>query len=1434
MRSNTDAWRPTKRQRSDAGSDADGAAEGRTRRARSGGGVETANGASIAWMIEECAPEIVVMRSSDGWATRVIAPSAFCDGCAATRTTSGRVVVAAATRDGEYVARIAFDERAEDWESGTSVEVTRNPMSSMTRIAALGAVGSDAFALFDVSGAGVILHAETMTVVCEIQSSSTLSRVWNAVKGSSESEIVGASTRSARVSGKEYVASLASDGFVQVWDVTEACRVAEQVTSGAMIRPPSAIKAPRVCASHLPPAPGTRDVAPGDRAASAFAIAPSANNLTLNVLVSARDDPHAKAPQLTLYKMKHGALAFTSSIEGSQGVARALGLTGEFIVAALESPSGAQTVSCWPLDALHRARNVRSGDSEASALEDWGHSGGGNDAAMELIKRFGVLNGYSAESVARALASEISVRGLDSDEVLCDVRTALGVEESPGSNLCDILVSASAGTPASVVETWCRAAPAYAKSWHRAHAPLAFVPGSTGPILVRSGGALGVIRLNDEIEESLVRARIMNEDAPTLKFHAGGRQTAAALDALFERLNAVLGGAACAAMDLVASGLCVDTDHGALFDNLDEQLEAASQNAKDWLESFAGALIGDVFPSVQSDESESQSRARKASHRARQRIIVRLLQDALGSIPDPERALQERVDAWALGATDLGDVSDEASEGAETQRHALVLNTARQQARARLTASRGLVLLLGCVRLGPKIGFSSVAADSVASVLPRAMRAYRSAILSTWLLTERRSCSSVGKINAPRLAVILANMRHQTVNGYADGAGLRHAGTVVDAALTVGNAEEPSQARRVIEIGTALYAAGEIDALGTLLAFARQQVPGNDSVEMAPFDAPAPLFLQALWTCADLAGLNDAEDADDRTRSVETAIALFSRAAAFVPQVAGPVDALLVQLLRVIQSTLMGTDVAFPDDVVSRLEYYEVVMLFFERLGCAAGAAAAAYAALHEVQDDENQSARLWANALQYSVDARDWRAAYCAATSVAGEHRQAAAMRRLVASVCEPEAKNGGAVLGTFCLDEHEGTHYQTVVNALEGRASTARTDAPSEVLYGFYLNRGDPAKAAVAMRSFANRLSQTTMELAARSGVTGEELVEALSRHASALLLSANALTVVADPCSVSFAGVVEDEYMEGNDDLSSANVVSSGLDTKKSPLAMVLREYALSAARLELLHIGCEISALCFDGEPRDVVPSLSRSLIEYGCFTAATTLCTAWLDGEKLTSSLKLIAGTLAARASMVQTGDESIIQADRDGATRRENARSSDVRAVAGLIGVDPVVRSVEGYWTALRVFVERFDTPERNFALSEAAARSIFSIDPRLALPSWLVKRFTNPSTLFAGSGMARRGADPAALLRVYLEFNRVEEAAQLALKELSMWAKRSAIDRTAHGACWFPMHLILEARDRCAHSASLAHLRTALSDAIAGHEKRLQADSAMLAQVSA
>lgn len=1446
--SNADDWRASKRFRSREGS-ARAARGNAGREGVFGGGASSSSSSTatvVAWTIDGAsAPDVCVLESSSGCLARVTAPSALAPSCACARGRDGSATFVLATADGAHVVSVCVRD-VDDFDAidvERDVRVARAP-SCVRGVSRLGACGSSA-AVLCAADASVVVHAKTLEMICELQGS-TLSRVWSTIKGGNGRDVAGVSAQSTRVGRKDLTTTMTADGFVQVWDVTSAVNAAEQLTeTGATVI--SSGKVHRVCAAHLPPPPGTRNPPP-ELVAEALATSASADGYALRVVVSSRfastdEHPNASSPgdaTLALYTVKHGALAFTSSIEGSKGIARALAVTPRGVVAALErfdeddDGESSTEIVRWPIDGLHRAREVRSGNAEANGLAEWGHSGRGNGAAVELLRRFGVLNGYTVRSVAESLASEISTRGVESVDALNGACAALGIEAHATMTDALVALAGSDATVARVAETWCRAAPAYAKSWARAHEPLSLivVDDDDALVLMRSGGSFGAIRANDAVEDSLLAAKITNEDSPTLKFSAGGRQAQSALVALFARLNGVLGSSACAAMDLIAGGLCVDTrdsSRGSAFEKRDEQIEALSHNARDWLESFVGALVGDVFPSVSSEENEARVKARKASHRAKQRIIIRLLQDALSAMPDPAQTFRACLDAWSQETLDASDASAEASR--ESQRDSLVMNAAREQARARLAAARGMVLLLGCVRLGPKIGFPVDAAEFVADALPSAMRAYRSAALSSWLLTEKRSSANAPRDEAARLAVVLFDVRK---TDSTNDRGLREVAALVGATLDAVGDDKASHTRRVVEIGTALYAAGELDALGTLLAFARQQVPGDDAVE-EPFDSPAPLFLQALWTCADLVGLDCAEDDGGSSRpSVDGAIALFSRAAAFVPEVAGPVDPLLARLLRVIQSTLVGAADVFPEDAASRLEYYEIVMLFFERFGCAAGAAAAAHAALHEVRDDENQSARLWANALQYAVDARDWRAAYCAATSAAGDHRQAAAMRRLVASVCESGAKNGGAILSTLSLGEKDGTHYKTVVDALEGRASMEAADAtpsPSEILYGFHMSRGDPAKAAVAMYEHAKRIGEVVREVCETPGVNYEYVVDALARHASALLSSANALSVLSDPCSVSLETVVQDAHMDGNDDLSTENVVSSGLDTKKSPLAAVTREYALVAARLELLNAGAEVSAIRARGEPRDAVVDLCESLAAYGCFKAATTLCTAWLDNEKLTSTLTLIAATMAARASMVQIGE---LDAEESAGSKRWNSRARDSRATAGLIGVDAPAASVQTYWDELRAFVERFDTQDRNFALSEACARAILSVDAELALPHWLVERFTNTERGLTGAGMARRGANPAALLRVYLAFERAEEAARLALKELTLWSRRSAIDRTAHAACWFPMNTILEARDRCANDASLRHLGEALSAAIDAHGACVEKDSAMLAQVSA
>ena len=104
-----------------------------------------------------------------------------------------------------------------------------------------------------------------------------------------------------------------------------------------------------------------------------------------------------------------------------------------------------------------------------------------------------------------------------------------------------------------------------------------------------------------------------------------------------------------------------------------------------------------------------------------------------------------------------------------------------------------------------------------------------------------------------------------------------------------------------------------------------------------------------------------------------------------------------------------------------------------------------AHAALREVETAHaedaaarlRRAARLWANLLQYALDLGDWSAAYAAVLSVPGADAQNAALRRLVAALCEPgDVRGGAAALVRLPLGPDR---LPAVVRALEGRAAAA-----------------------------------------------------------------------------------------------------------------------------------------------------------------------------------------------------------------------------------------------------------------------------------------------------------------------------------------------------------------------------------------------------------
>ena len=773
-------------------------------------------------------------------------------------------------------------------------------------------------------------------------------------------------------------------------------------------------------------------------------------------------------------------------------------------------------------------------------------------------------------------------------------------------------------------------------------------------------------------------------------------------------MNDLLGAPACHAMDLVAggagsaaAGAATGAEDGGAAGAIARASPAARAAVKeaaafaateDWLDAAVALALGRVTAQPHGG-MDDDAKAALRERRARQRraagtiraCLARVGNDPAGAVANALDAMEWRPESIEAAERDSGerDARDgrcmEWTEGARAQ-------AARQQAGARCATLRGLLLLLGAIRWGGlRVGAPAGCDRAAAALIPRAAAQHRAALLARWLTATPCAGVAADRVApAPPPPLSAAVLPADAVSA-RPGLSLVVAGAALCAEIVLGARGvatyrvDDGGYRREVEIGAELYAGGELAALGRVLEQARAAPPGLGFSDGAPSvggDAPALLFLQALRASADVArGGVPGSDGDAAT---EESLGLFFRAASGIRDVSGdvsgdpdamdrddegagddaiarardsPSDPLLQHLVKLLRSIMSGFPAAGFDagdamPPVSALEYYETLMLFFERLGCSLGAMRCAHAALREVETAHakdaaarlRRAARLWANLLQYALDLGDWSGAFAATLSVPGADAQNAALRRLVAALCEPgDVRGGAAALVRLPLGPDR---LPTVVRALEGRAAAAPVDAvpnPSTMLHALHVARGAPGEAAAAVLRHARRLGEAVASAAARaelasSGVGGastakaaaagearRRLAEALEAHCGALLVVINSLRL----CPPGARHVVEEWQPErklreltidGDDDGGksvepkadddddagdeNAEPVRSGPTAVRAPphpkrrrrvppapertsLSRLLREYALAAARLELCVAGAEPAALGCSG-------------------------------------------------------------------------------------------------------------------------------------------------------------------------------------------------------------------------------------------------------------
>jgi len=156
-------------------------------------------------------------------------------------------------------------------------------------------------------------------------------------------------------------------------------------------------------------------------------------------------------------------------------------------------------------------------------------------------------------------------------------------------------------------------------------------------------------------------------------------------------------------------------------------------------------------------------------------------------------------------------------------------------------------------------------------------------------------------------------------------------------------------------------------------------------------------------------------------------------------------------------------------------------------------------------------------------------------------------------------------------------------------------------------------------------------------------------------------------------------------------------------------------------------------------------------------------------------------------------------------------------------------------WLQLRCFVNKFGVCELKVPLMTTVARTILQ-QSDMHLPAWLVQAFMGQRASGDGSASGRKlnAGDPAALLRAYLEFNRLFEAATFAIQLLqtSHLQTLPTLQQHQHCAVWLPHGLfesLREALTRSNNDKRLSGLGRSLNNLLSHHEASVAKESRML-----
>ncbi|KAM7478594.1 hypothetical protein LguiA_026807 [Lonicera macranthoides] len=484
-----------------------------------------------------------------------------------------------------------------------------------------------------------------------------------------------------------------------------------------------------------------------------------------------------------------------------------------------------------------------------------------------------------------------------------------------------------------------------------------------------------------------------------------------------------------------------------------------------------------------------------------------------------------------------------------------------------------------------------------------------------------------------------------------------------------------------------------------------------------------------------------------------------------------------------------------------KLHYYQWAMQLLEQYNISEGACQFALAALEQVdealtptdnssgQDALSESAttvkgRLWANVFKFTLDLNYFYDAYCAIVSNPDEESKYICLRRFIFVLYERGAVKilcDGQLPFIDLADKIE----QELVWKAERSDISAKPNS-YKLLYSFEMNRHNWRKAANYIYLYSAQLkTEAAFKDHHRRSLVLQERLNGLSAAINALHLVHPAYAWI--DFTHEENSLQKENYpskkaritlQEQSGDNPETQRLQSFVDVEKLENEFVLTsaEYFLSLENVKWSFTGSE--------KPP---PELVDLLVQSNLYDMAFTVLLRFWKGSGLMRELERVFVAMSLKCCPSRVAPPLV---GNDLRTQGLLLTSSkDEVVVHGSLDMGPSPQQSKGnsQWETLDLYLEKYKVFHPR--LPVIVAETLLCADPQIELPLWLVHMFKGVRKE-SSWGMAGSESNPAALLRLYVDYGRYAEATNLLLEYIESFASvrpADVIRRKRTSAVWFP-----------------------------------------------